>query len=145
MNFNELINEDLASELIKSLMNGEDFSYAKDGLTIKAGVDGESINLTCSYAPNADTYKEERENFYEFCDDMDEDLFVEVCESIDNLKEVNDMIAGNEVREGIDIFTQALSRIATEKVAKLNKNISTIIKELEALKAERDNLLKYID
>lgn len=145
MNFNELINEDLASELIKALMNGKDFSYAKDGLTIKAGVDGESINLHCSYDPNTDTYKKERETFYEFCDNMDEDLFIEVCESLDNLKEVNDMIAGNEVWEGINIFTQALSRIATEKVAKLNKNISAITKELEALKAERDNLLKYID
>lgn len=145
MNFNELLNEDLASELIKALMNGKDFSYAKDGLTIKAGVDGESINLHCSYAPETDTYKEERENFYEFCDNMDEGLFIEVCESLDNLKEVNAMISGNQVTKGIAIFMEALHTIVTKRVAALNKEIENISECLENVTLERNELLKYID
>lgn len=145
MNFNELLNEDLASELIKTLMNGKDFSYAKDGLTIRAGVDGEAINLTCSYAPNTDIYKEDREKFYEFCDNMDEGLFIEVCESLDNLKEVNAMIAGNQVTEGIAIFMDALHTITTKRVAALNKEIENISECLANVTSERNELLKYMD
>lgn len=144
MNFNELLPEDLAVALVGALMNGKDFSYAKDGLTIKAGVDDKSINLHCSYAPNTDTKNSNREAFYKFCDDMDENLFVEVCEAIPNLKEVNDMIESEDIETGIDIFYKTLSKVVNNKVAKLDKEIEQISECLEAINAERAELLQYI-
>ena len=77
----------------------------KNGLTIDIKNGENSKSITVTYDNSAKTRREE---FVNFLNNIDDDVFVAICEDLGNLQEIQDLIDSDEhLEEGIAKFKEA--------------------------------------
>lgn len=74
-----------------------------------------------SYESGIDYAEQESEEFKEFVENLDDDLFIDVCESLgqDKLTEIANCVASDDiesVRSGVLRFKQELKLVLCEKI-----------------------------
>lgn len=108
----ELLNID---QLIKSLEENGSYELHQGGLNIQASKTDNSISLTINY--NRDQRETEIQEFTEFLQSLDDNLFLEVCENL-NVNDLNNCLNSPDiesVRSAIFKFKNELSKVAKAK------------------------------
>ena len=110
-NLDKLLDTLLSATDIQGLLSAsdhnQDYTFNKNGLTIdiKNGENSKSITVTYD-----NSVKTRREEFVDFLNNMDDDVFVAICETLgkEELQEIQDLIDSDEhLEEGITQFKEA--------------------------------------
>lgn len=119
-NLETFFDENQFNELVKAINENRYYEYSNDGFTLKSNSDENSLRIEISYKDN------EARAFQREIEELDDDLFVSVCEFLgnDELKRIQKCIYSDNidsVRAGIIKFKKALSTVAKNKIKALSK------------------------
>lgn len=108
-------------ELLDSIAGNRDFDYSKDGLMVSAKSSDNGIQLTISYEEPENLAETEAEDFKNYIEALDDELFIEVCESLgsDQLARITNCVKSEEVetvRAGVLRFKQELKKVLVNKI-----------------------------
>lgn len=119
-----LLNTNEFQKLVDAINGNKDFSFNQNGLTINSKSTDNSLHLTIKY--DADKSEEqivckEREAFLNTLNTIEDNVFVEICEGIDNdmLSKLQKLINSNKlesVRSAILKFKQEAREILKSKI-----------------------------
>lgn len=104
-------------ELFNELAETGEYKYSENGLNISATSSDGQLSIQVSY----NKAKSEAEDFTKFLEDLEEDLFIEVCESLgqENIARIHKCLKSEDVeavRSGILRFKKELREILIKKV-----------------------------
>lgn len=111
-----LLNEKMLQEIFTALEKGETFKYSDGNISMAINPNG--ISLKYITKPNKD---KEVQNFLNYCDSIDSDLFVEACESFsgEELNELQNNLDTDDYRRTIKIFTERIKDIAKKRLEEI--------------------------
>lgn len=123
-----LLNEDQFRELVKAINENREYNYEENGLKINAKSNDNSLQLSIAYDEDKkenSLVQKELDNFQNYLKDMDDDLFTEVCDALDNeeIQKIQNCLNSNKletVRAAIIKFKSVARKIITDKIAYLN-------------------------
>ena len=125
----EILSDKMLHELFVALEKGEPFEYSDANTQISINPNGISIQ----YKNTVDT--KEIENFLKYCDNLDDDLFIEVTETFSEeelVKLQNDLDTEN-YRNTIAVFTSRIKEVANNKLAEIIMEADAEIKRQEQI------------
>ena len=124
-----ILTDEMLKEIFKTLEKGEEFSYKDENITMNIGPSGISIHYT------EDNKDKEVQDFLNYCDNLDDELFVEVCESFEpgELAKLEAALDTKDYKQAITKFTDAVKRIAHEKFEKLIAESNLKLKQQEEI------------
>ena len=125
----ELLTDKMLHEIFKALEKGEPFEYSDDNTQISINPNGISIQYT------QDNTSNEVEDFLHFCDTLDDDLFIEACESFEDneLDQLQAKLDTPEYKETIEVFTTRVKEIANNKLTEITNAAEAELQRLEQL------------
>ena len=141
----EILTDKMLHEIFTALEKGEPFEYSDDNTQISINPHGISIQYKSS------VNDAEIEDFLRYCDNLDDDLFVEVCESFDKneLEQLQKQLDTPKYKETIQIFTQRVEEVSTNKLTEITNAATAEIQRLEQVILDSriaiDNLRHDID
>lgn len=144
----KLFDNSLINDILEALSNNGEYSFDQNGLKINASKKDGNLHFSCSYTEdNSEQAKkncaENRERFYNYCQSIDSDLFVETCESL-NLPEVTAMVESDDrMDEGISVFMNALKEVAKQKVIECSNEIILLEEKIKDLEDRKNVYSKY--
>ena len=134
----EILTIDLLQQLLTALEKNEPFAY-KDGNT-EIRIEPNKAYIKYS---NFESQEQEQENkavveFLNYCDTLNDDLFIEVCESFkeDELKQLQDNLDTDKYQESIDTFIARVEEIAESRLAEIINESTAEIENLEKVIAD---------
>lgn len=124
----EIMPTDEINTLIKAFANGEDYNYDKNGLKVEFTNNGNNCNLTINYS---NPIEDEKQAFTDFCESLDDKLFVDVCEELgeDNLQRVQDCLDSNNIdsiRSSVNYFKSNVKEVINNKIKALQDTLARI-------------------
>ena len=125
----EILSDKMLHELFVALEKGEPFEYSDANTQISITPNGISIQ----YKNTVDT--KEIEQFLKYCDNLDDDLFIEVTETFSEeelVKLQNDLDTEN-YRNTIAVFTSRIKEVANNKLAEIIMEADAEIKRQEQI------------
>ena len=133
----EILTDKMLHEIFTALERGEQFEYSDGNTQISINPHGISIQ----YKSNVDDA--EIEDFLRYCDHLDDDLFIEVCESFhDNeLEHLQKQLDTPEYKEAIQIFTQRVKEVANNRLAEITNAATAEIQRLEQVILDSRNAI----
>lgn len=124
-----ILNTEEFQKLINAINNNEAYNFNDNGLTIKAESTNDSLMISLSYSKQdeeSEIIKKEVNEFQKYLDELDDNLFVETCEALGDVKSIQDCLTSNNletVRSAIYKFKATLSKVVKEKINLLNKYV----------------------
>lgn len=138
----EILTIDLLQKLLTALEKNEPFAY-KDGNTEIRIEPNKAYIKYSNFESSEQEQEQEQENkavveFLNYCDTLNDDLFIEVCESFkdDELKQLQDNLDTDKYQESIDTFTTRVEEIAESRLAKIINESTAEIENLEKVIAD---------
>ena len=129
---NELfLSDKMIHEIFTALSKGESYNYSDGRSSIEVSPYG--IHIQYNNQPKQDTRKQEVEEFLAFVDRLDDELFVDICESFDE-KELMDLqtaLDTAEYRRSIETFVMRAREIAGSKLAEVISDADAEIRHQE--------------
>ena len=127
-------------EIFKALEKGEQYEYSDANTQISINPHGISIQ----YKSSTDT--REVEDFLRYCDQLDDELFIEVCESFeaDELSKLQDQLDTPSYKETISTFTQRVKEIAHSRLTEIINAADAEIKRQEQIMADARQVIEDI-
>lgn len=123
------LSEKMLKEIFNALEKGETFNYSDDNTILSISPNGISIQ----YQNNINTKKVEVEKFLEYCNGIDDELFVEVCESFEDgeLLKLQEQLDTDNYKETIKVFTERIKETANNKLTEIVNAADSEIKRQE--------------
>lgn len=133
----EILSDKMLHEIFTALERGEQFEYTDDNTQISINPHGISIQ----YKSNVNDA--EIEDFLRYCDNIDDDLFIEVCESFhDNeLEHLQKQLDTPAYKETIQIFTQRVKEVANNHLTEITNAATAEIQRLEQVILDSRNAI----
>jgi hypothetical protein len=133
----ELLSDTLLREMYEALSKGESFNYADANTMISVSPNGISIQ----YQTKVDTKQatiDQRDKFIDYCNHLDDDLFVEVCDTFEDgeLENLQQMLDTNKYEVAINTFVNRVKEVASSKLSKVINEADAEIKRQEQLIAQ---------
>lgn len=125
----EILTDKMLHEIFKALEKGETFEYSDDNTQISINPNGISIQYT------QDNTSNEVEDFLNYCDNLDDELFIEVCESFkeSELSELQHQLDTENYRNTIEVFTTRVREIAESRLTEITNAANAELQRLEQL------------
>lgn len=125
----DILTDKMLHEIFVALQKGEQYEYSDANTQISITPHGISIQY------KADKNTREVEDFLRYCDNLHDDLFVEVCESFDEheLENLQAQLDTVDYRKTIEIFTQRVKEIAHSRLAEIIDNADVEIRHQEQI------------
>lgn len=136
----EILTDRMLHEIFKALEKGEQYEYSDANTQISINPHGISIQ----YKSSTDT--REVEDFLRYCDRLDDELFIEVCESFeaDELSKLQDQLDTPSYKETISTFTQRVKEIAHSRLTEIINAADAEIKRQEQIMADARQAIEEI-
>lgn len=136
----EILTDKMLHEIFKALEKGEQYEYSDANTQISINPHGISIQ----YKTSTDT--REVEDFLRYCDNLDDELFIEVCESFeaDELSKLQDQLDTPDYKETISTFTQRVKEIAHSRLTEIINAADAEIKRQEQIMADARQAIEDI-
>lgn len=136
--------EKALNEMIKALMKGEDYSYSDDNTNIHVTPNG--ISIQYSSQKKEDNKEKEVNEFLQFVDQLDDDLFTEVCESFPptELNRLQKELDTDNYRNTIKVFTDRTKEIAEKKLQEIIKAADAELKRQDEIISSAKAIIKDI-
>lgn len=125
----EILSDKMLHEIFKALEKGEQFEYSDANTQISINPNGISIQ----YKSSVNT--REIEDFLRYCDQLNDDLFVEVCESFEEaeLETLQKELDTDNYKHTIEVFTQRVKEIANSRLTEIINAADAEIKRQEQI------------
>ena len=133
----EILTDKMLHEIFTALEKGESFEYSDANTQITINPQGISIQ----YKSNIDDA--EIEDFLRYCDNLDDDLFIETCESFNDneLEQLQKQLDTPKYKETIQIFTQRVKEVANNRLAEITNAATAEIQRLEQVILDSRNAI----
>ena len=133
----ELLTDKMLREIFTALEKGEAFEYSDDNTQISISPDGISIKYI------QDSASREVEDFLNYCDSLDDDLFIEACESFEEaeLNELQHQLDTENYKNTIEVFTGRVREIANNHIAEITNAATAEMQRLEQLIIDSRNTI----
>lgn len=120
-------------ELFKALSEIGEYNYSENGLNISAKTSDGCTSLQISYEEPKNLAKEEAEDFTKYLETLDDNLFIDVCESLgsENVTKIHNCLNSDNVesvRSAILRFKSELKDILTKKIDYYTACLETLTK-----------------
>ena len=141
---NEILTDKMLQEIISALKKGETYGYSDGNMTIQVSPNSMSINYKSS--PKKTNKDAEVTKFLNFCDNLHDDLFVEVCESFADgeLDQLQKNLDTDNYRETIKIFTTRAHEIAGSRLAEIINEADAEIRRQELIIQNAQTIIKDV-
>lgn len=128
----EILTPQMLQEIFSALEKGEAYNYSDANTSVQ--ITPNSLSIKYSSVP--DTHDEDVTLFLNFCDALNDELFVETCESFGDgeLKKLQDDLDTPNYKNTINVFTERVREIA-------NNRLTQIINEAEAEMSRRRQVI----
>lgn len=138
----ELLSDTLLHEMYEALSKGESFNYADANTVISVSPNGISIQYQTKVEPTID----QRNKFIDYCNSLDDDLFVEVCDTFDDgeLDTLQKMLDTNKYEVAINTFINRVKEVASSKLSKVINEADAEIKRQEQIIAQANLAIEEI-
>ena len=138
----ELLSNAVLREMYEALSKGENFNYADDNTVISVSPHGISIQ----YQKSNSMSKEQRDKFIDYCNSLDDDLFVEVCDTFEDgeLDQLQSMLDTSDYNIAIKTFVTRVKEVAGEKLSQIINEADTEIKYQEQIIAQANLAIEEI-
>lgn len=136
----EILTDQMLHDMFTALERGEAYEYQDKNMQISINPQGISIQ----YQNTVDT--KEVEDFLHYCDELDDDLFIEVCESFDEseLDALQKNLDTDNYKETITIFKTRVKEVAQNRLAEIINEADAEIKTQERIIAEAHQIIEAI-
>lgn len=133
------MNKELLQEMISSLLNGGEFKYEDENIKI-------NMNSNGIFITSQQNKDKEVKLFLDFCEQMDDDLFVKVCETFtpEALAKLESDLDTDNYKNTIIVFTNAVRTIAKFELEKLISEADVEIRKHEQTIAEAQKAINRI-
>lgn len=126
-----LLNSSQLTELFNALAENGEYNFSEKGLNISAKSSDGAFQISVNYQEPENKAKKEAEDFNKYVNSIEDELFVEVCESLGNqtVMKINDCLKSNDVekvRYAILVFKQEFKKLLLSKVEKYNKYLTQL-------------------
>lgn len=120
-------------ELFNALSEIGEYNYSENGLNISAKTSDGCTSLQISYEEPKNLAKEEAEDFTKYLETLDDNLFIDVCESLgsENVTKIHNCLNSDNVesvRSAILRFKSELKDILTKKIDYYTACLETLTK-----------------
>lgn len=140
-----ILTDEMLKEIFQTLEKGEEFTYEDENIKMNIGPTGISIHYT------EDNKSKEVQDFLNYCDKLDDELFVEVCESFNpgELAKLEKNLDTPNYKETINTFTNKVNEVSKNKLSKIYTDCEIEIKKqhkiIEDAKTKIAELNKIMD
>lgn len=136
----EILTDKMLHDMFTALERGEAYEYQDKNMQISINPQGISIQ----YQNTVDT--KEVEDFLHYCDELDDDLFIEVCESFgeSELDALQKNLDTDNYKETIHIFKTRVKEISQNRLAEIINEADAEIKAQERIIAEAYQIIEAI-
>ena len=145
----EIFTEQMLQEIFSALEKGETYGYSDGNTALEISPNSISIRYnSMSKRTNKDA---EVAKFLNFCDNLNDDLFSETCESFTDgeLDALQDALDTDNYRNTIKVFTTRVKEIANNKLAEIVNEADVEIRHQEEIirnaQAVIDDIHKTLD
>lgn len=115
----EILTDKMLQEIFTALAKGETYGYSDGNVTVQ--VSPKSIQINYSNTPKRTNKDVEVTEFLKFCDNLHEDLFVEVCETFaeGELEALEKDLDTDNYQNTINVFTTRVGEVANNKLTEI--------------------------
>lgn len=145
----EMFTEKMLQEIFTALENGETYGYSDGNTSVE--VSPNSISIRYNSMPKKENKDAEIAKFLNFCDNLNDDLFSETCESFTDgeLDELQEALDTDNYRNTIKVFTTRAKEIANNRLAEIVNEADVEIRHQEEIirnaQAVIDDIHKTLD
>ena len=117
----KLMDMEQFQELFNVLAENGEFNYSENGLNISAKSSDNALSLQVSYETPKPTAKSEAKDFQKFIENIDDNLFTDVCESLggEQLSRIANCLNSDDVeavRSAVLRFKQEMKNVLVKKI-----------------------------
>lgn len=128
-----LLNANQFGELVKAINENRDFSFNQNGLTVESKSTDGSLHLTIKYDSSQNEenlVKQEREKFLELIKEIDDNVFVEVCENLGSelINKMQNAINGTNLEAARSAILRFKSEASKLLVSRINYYKECLVK-----------------
>lgn len=145
----EIFTEQMLQEIFSALEKGETYGYSDGNTALE--ISPNSISIRYNSMPKRTNKDAEVAKFLNFCDNLNDDLFSETCESFTDgeLDALQDALDTDNYRNTIKVFTTRVKEIANNKLAEIVNEADVEIRHQEEIirnaQAVIDDIHKTLD
>lgn len=128
-----LLNANQFGELVKAINENRDFSFNQNGLSVESKSTDGSLQLTIKYDSTQNEenlVKQEREKFLELIKEIDDNVFVEVCENLGSelINKMQNAINGTNLEAARSAILRFKSETSKLLVSRINYYKECLVK-----------------
>lgn len=131
---NEILTDKMLHEIFEAISRGESYGYSDGNNSIE--VTPNSIRINFKSKPAIPSTKDrDVATFLNFCDSLNDDLFVEVCETFSNeeLTRLQNNLDTDNYQETIKIFSTRVGEVAHNRLAEICNAADSEIRRQEMI------------
>lgn len=131
---NEILTDKMLHEIFEAISRGESYGYSDGNNSIE--VTPNSIRINFKSKPAVPSTKDrDVATFLNFCDSLNDDLFVEVCETFSNeeLTRLQNNLDTDHYQETIKIFSTRVGEVAHNRLAEICNAADSEIRRQEMI------------
>lgn len=131
---NEILTDKMLHEIFEAISRGESYGYSDGNNSIE--VTPTSIRINFKSKPAVPSTKDrDVTTFLNFCDSLNDDLFVEVCETFSNeeLTRLQNNLDTDNYQETIKIFSTRVGEVAHNRLAEICNAADSEIRRQEMI------------
>lgn len=145
----EIFTEQMLQEILSALEKGETYGYSDDNTAVE--ISPNSISIRYNSRPKRTNKDAEVTKFLNFCDNLNDDLFSETCESFTDgeLNALQEALDTDNYRNTIKVFTNRVGEIANNRLTEIVNDADAEIRHQEEIirnaQAVIDDIHKTLD
>lgn len=131
---NEILTDKMLHEIFEAISRGESYGYSDGNNSIE--VTPNSIRINFKSKPAVPSTKDrDVATFLNFCDSLNDDLFVEVCETFSNeeLTRLQNNLDTDNYQETIKIFSTRVGEVAHNRLTEICNAADSEIRRQEMI------------
>ena len=117
-----VFSEKMLTEMFNALQKGEQYNYSDDNTQISINPNGIKIQYSSEPKVKKSDVKEEAVNkFLTYCDKLDDEFFVEVCDTFTGaeIEKLQAQLDTDDYQKTIDIFTTRIKEVGNTKLSEI--------------------------
>lgn len=138
---NEILNDKMLHEIFEALQRGESYGYSDGNTSVEVTPNSISIQYSSTKSPDCHSVKSNKDkevkDFLNFCDQINDDLFVEVCETFsdEELYNLQTDLDTDNYRNTIKVFSSRVGEVA-------NNRLTEIVNDADAEICRQEKVIK---
>lgn len=126
-----VFSEKMLTEMFNALQKGEQYNYSDANTQISVSPNGIKVQYSSEPIVDKSNVKETAvNNFLAYCDKLDDEFFVEVCDTFtgEEIENLQAQLDTNDYQKTIDLFTSRIKEVGNTKLSEITNTYDSEIK-----------------